>query len=76
MRWAAPNNSYFLSELDEAGAGGAAFALVAAAAAGFASLLEEAGASTEDTDDVPESFFVPDSLLLSFSLGGFGLAWL
>jgi hypothetical protein len=75
MGWAELNNGYFLSELDEVGeAAGAAGAL--GAAAGFASLFDEADASTDEPDEVVESLFAPESLLLSFSLEDCGLAWL
>jgi hypothetical protein len=73
MRWAALPSGYFLSELDAAGAG-AAGAL--GAAAGGASLLDDAEASTDETSDELESLFAPESLFLSFSREDFGFAWL
>ena len=80
LRYAQNDNTfslgdYFLSEAGEAAAGAAGALGVAAE---FASLLEEAEDSMDDPDDLPESFLVPESLLvlLSVSPEDFGFAWL
>jgi hypothetical protein len=59
------SSSYFLSELEAAGAAGAL-----GVAAEFASLLEEAEDSMDDPDDLAESLLI----LLSVSLEDFGFA--